>query len=116
MSLIDLARRYVELSNAARLDEALAMFGDDARYESSQVGSFEGRPAIDEMMRAFFERYEQPTWKVATYELIDDDTVEFAFEMTARPAGGEVVRRQGVERITFDDDGRILHVQVDVGA
>ena len=114
MSVTDLARRYVELSNAARLDEALAMFRDDAHYESSQVGTFVGRAAIEEMMRAFFDRYEQPTWNVAVYEPVDDDTVEFEFEMTTRPADGELIRRQGVERLVFDDHGRIFRVQVDV--
>jgi hypothetical protein len=116
VSLIDLARRYVELSNAARLDEALAMFRDDARYESSQVGAFEGRPAIEEMMRAFFDRYERPTWSVDSYTLVDDDTVEFAFTMTARAADGVAIERQGVERIAFDDEGRVFRVWVDVRA
>ena len=118
MSPTDLARRYVELSNDARLDEALAMFDDEAHYESSQVGTFEGRAAIETMMRAFFDRYERPTWSVAEYSLAGDaeHTVEFAFEMTARAPDGAAVVRHGIERITFDDDGRIVHVRVDVRA
>jgi len=116
MLAIDRARRYVELSNAARLDEALAMFRDDARYESSQVGSFEGRVAIEGMMRAFFERYERPTWDVDSYTLVDDDTVAFAFTMTALAADGVAIERHGVERIAFDDEGRIFRVWVDVRA
>ena len=116
MTLTALARRYVELSNAARLDEALAMFREDARYESSQVGSFAGRAEIEQMMRGFFARYERPTWSVDAYELVDDDTVEFTFTMTARAAEGDVIERHGVERITFDDEGRIFRVSVDVGA
>ena len=116
MSLTDLARRYVELSNAARLGDALAMFRDDARYESSQVGAFEGRAAIEQMMRAFFDRYERPVWSVDAYTLVDDDTVEFVFTMTARAADGVAIERHGVERIAFDDEDRISRVWVDVRA
>ena len=43
---VALARRYVELSNEARLDDALAMFADHATYASSQVGAHEGRSAL----------------------------------------------------------------------
>jgi hypothetical protein len=116
MSARDLARRYVKLSNESRIDAALAMFADDAHYESSQAGTHVGRDAIAAMMRGFFTRFPSPHWEVARYDTVDDLTAEFAFTMTAATSTGETIIRRGIERISFDLDGRIRSVVVDVRA
>jgi hypothetical protein len=113
---ITAVRRYVELSNAGRLDDALAMFAEEATYESTQVGSFEGREAIAGMMRAFFEKFPDPYWQVSAYEDVGPGEVEFEFVMTGTAAEtGERIERRGTERIAFDAEGRIRKVHVAVG-
>jgi hypothetical protein len=112
---IDAARRYVELSNAGALSEALAMFADDATYESSQVGAFEGREAIGAMMRAFFAKFPGPHWEVPAYHEREPGEVEFDFVMTATAAeSAERIERRGTERISFDNAGRIRRIVVEV--
>ena len=114
---IEAARRYVELSNAGSLDDALAMFAEDAVYESTQVGSFEGRDAIGAMMRGFFARYPGARWDVPAYREVGPAGIEFDFVMTATAAeSGERIERRGTETIEFDGDGRILRVRVRVRA
>lgn len=109
------ARRYVDLSNAADLEGALGMFAEDASYRSTQVGSFEGRDAIATMMTGFFERFRDAHWRVATYDEVAPNEVEFDFVMTARSSDtGQTIERRGTERISFDTRGKIVRVFVAV--
>ena len=85
------------------------MFAADATYRSSQVGAFEGRAAIEEMMRGFFRRYADAFWEVAAYRALGDDGAEFDFKMTAGP-----IERRGRERVWFTSAGLIRHVEIGV--
>ncbi len=46
---IDLAKAYVALSNAHRLEFIVPMFAHGGMYRSSNVGEFKGRKAIDRL-------------------------------------------------------------------
>ena len=46
---IELAKAYVALSNAHKLEFVLPMFADKAVYHSSHVGEFKGREALPEV-------------------------------------------------------------------
>ena len=47
---IELAKAYVALSNAHRVDLIVPMFADDAVYWSTNVGEFRGARSIGEIM------------------------------------------------------------------
>ncbi|MDV7392401.1 nuclear transport factor 2 family protein, partial [Arthrospira platensis SPKY1] len=103
---IELAKAYVALSNAHRLDLVLPMFAAEATYRSTYVGEFAGKPAIGRMMAEFFARFPDVYWEVSAYRERGANAVEFAFVMTATEAAtGQAVRRQAVETLEFTDAG-----------
>ena len=111
----DLARLYVERSNRHELDDVFPMFDPDATYRSSQFGLFEGLDRIREMMTGFFAAFPDVHWEVDAYRADSDDTASFEFTMRATNAEtGQAVARRGLETITFTDEGRIRHVEVEV--
>ena len=59
---IELARAYVALSNAHRVDLILPLFHAEAVYLSSAIGEFIGAQAIGTMMRGFFNSYPDVYW------------------------------------------------------
>jgi len=112
-SFVELARKYVEHSNAHDLEEIQKMFLDNASYESAYAGKFEGWESIAEMMKDFFERVPDVEWQVGGYEDVEENVVEFAFVMRGTDSkNGERIERHGVERIGFTDSGRICHIDV----
>lgn len=111
----DLARLYVERSNRHVLDEVFLMFDPDATYRSSQFGLFEGLDQIRKMMTGFFTTFPDVHWTVDAYRADSDDTASFEFTMRASNAEtGQPVERRGLETISFTDEGRIRHVEVEV--
>ncbi|MDX1512923.1 MAG: nuclear transport factor 2 family protein [Gammaproteobacteria bacterium] len=112
-SLAEIARKYVESSNAHDLEAIEKMFLENASYESAYVGRFEGWESIAVMMREFFERLPDVEWQVDGINDVEVNVVEFPFVMRGTDSrSGERVERRGVERIHFTDAGRICHVEV----
>ena len=110
---IELAKAYVALSNAHRLEFILHMFADKAVYRSSYVGEFKGRNAIGEMMADFFSRFPDVRWSVQEYRYTGKGIVGFEFVMTATEAStGNQIERQGLEEIEFTDEGLISRLNV----
>ena len=110
---IELAKAYVALSNAHQLDLVFTMFTETAQYQSSTVGEFHGKSAIEAMMASFFLQFNDVYWLVADYRYIDNRRVEFDFVMTATDAEKAVnIERRGVETIEFNADGQIIAIQV----
>ena len=110
---IEMAKAYVALSNAHRLEFILPLLAEQAVYHSAYVGTFEGRPAIGEMMTGFFARFPDGYWTVPEYRWVGDGTVEFAFVMTATEAStGQAIERRGIETLAFTDDGRMARLEV----
>ena len=109
------ARLYLERSNRGELDAIFAMFADDVIYESTQVGSHQGRTSVETMMRSFFGRFPDAHWDVDSYREEAGPGVVFDFVMRGTDAEtGERVERRGTERVTFGADGLIRRVAVDV--
>ncbi|MDH3316127.1 MAG: nuclear transport factor 2 family protein [Gammaproteobacteria bacterium] len=110
---IELAKAYVALSNAHRLELILQMFADKATYQSPHVGEFKGRDAIGEMMADFFSRFPDVRWNAREYQCTEKGVVVFKFEMVATEAlTGKNIERGGVERIEFTDGGSISYLEV----
>jgi len=112
--LIELARAYVALSNAHRIDLVLSMFAAGARYTSSAVGDYRGRAAIGDMMHVFFSDHPDVHWEAGNFRC-DDHRVSFDFTMSASNGDGGI-RRQGVEHLEFTADGSIKRVTVEAAA
>ena len=110
---LELAKAYVALSNAHQLDLVFSMFDESAQYQSSTVGEYYGKSAIEAMMVGFFTQFNDVYWLVADYRYIDNQRVEFDFLMTATDAEKqEIIERRGVETIEFNTDGQINTIQV----
>jgi hypothetical protein len=110
---IALARAYVALSNAHRVDLILPMFADAVTYHSVNVGRFEGGDAIGSMMADFFARLPDVAWDVREYRCVGDGTVDFDFRMTATDADtGDSIERTGLETIAFTSEGYISRIEV----
>lgn len=110
---IALARAYVDLSNAHRVDFILPMLADAVTYLSANVGRFEGGDAIGGMMAGFFARFPDVAWDVREYRYVGDGNVEFDFVMTATDGEtGESIERKGLETIAFTDEGFVSRIEV----
>jgi hypothetical protein len=115
ISPVELAQRYVALSNDHDLNKVFCLFDHMATYHSSQFGSFMGRESIEEMMGGFFSKFPDICWTVDEYVQEPDRSVSFEFIMRATSADtGETVERRGIERIYFGQDELITHVEVGV--
>lgn len=110
---INLAKAYVALSNAHRIDLILPMFARNGTYHSVHVGEFKGRDSIGEMMSGFFERFPDVIWEVTEYRHSGTSAVSFDFVMNATEAAtGNHLERRGEEQIDFTDDGLISRLEV----
>lgn len=110
---IELAKAYVALSNAHRLELILSLFADQATYHSPHVGEFKGKAAIGEMMAEFFSRFPDVHWNTYEYTCTENEAVEFEFQMAAIEAlTGRNIERGGIERIEFTDEGHIFRLEV----
>ena len=108
----ELARAYVALSNAYRVDLIGPMFADDAWYDSSAVGEYQGVESIGEMMRTFFARYPDVFWLSEDFRYASN-RVSFSFSLQATDAqSGSSLQRRGIEHIDFDPQGRIKRLEV----
>lgn len=111
--LIELAKRYVALSNVRDLAQIQTMFAVDSTYHSAFFGEYIGRQAIHAMMCDFFERFRDAYWTVNEYYSIAENGVAFEFVMTGtNSVSGESVKRLGKEEIYFDTNGLISRIKV----
>ena len=110
----ELARAYVALSNAHRVDLIGPMFADDAVYYSSAVGEYQGVESISDMMQAFFARYPDVFWLSEDFRYASNRvSFSFSFSLQAIDAqSGNSLQRRGIEHIDFDPQGRIKRLEV----
>ena len=109
---IELARAYVALSNAHRVDLIAPMFTTEAVYRSSAVGEYQGVEAIATMMQSFFERFADVHWQCENYQC-SRNRVSFAFSLQATETqSGDSIERSGHESIEFDTKGLISMIEV----
>jgi ketosteroid isomerase-like protein len=113
----DLVSRLVAYHEAiAALDFAAieAMFSPDAVYDSGGLGGVvEGRAAIMEGFRTYFDTYPDQVSKDSVVEALDSVRVRSVWHLTATHSRtGERLVRAGEEVVTFDETGHILRVEV----
>ena len=110
---IELAKAYAALSNAHHLILVDQMFAENAVYDSTGVGLFEGREAIASMMDGFFSQYPDVHWNTRNFTHGSDDIVLFDFEMSATHIEtGQILHRKGVEKMIFTESGLISRLEV----
>ena len=110
--LTELAKAYIALSNAHRVDLILSMFAAGAMYSSNAVGEFRGRAAIGDMMHGFFAEYPDVHWQADAFSCAQH-RVSFEFEMRASVTDGEPLERRGQEHIDFTAEGSIKKIEVE---
>ena len=113
IELIELARAYVALSNAHRIDLIMPMFAAGAGYSSNRVGEHRGRATIGDMMHGFFTRHPDVYWTIDNFGC-SDHCVSFDFVMTASATeNDEAIEVKGLEQIEFTADGSIKKITVE---
>ena len=111
--LIEMARAYVALANAHRVDLILSLFAAGASYSSNALGNFRGRAAIGDAMHGFFAKYPDVSWQADDFRC-SQNRVSFKFEMHASAAAdGVPLERRGLEHIDFTAEGSIKKIEVD---
>lgn len=104
---VSIAKVYVDLSNRHDVDRIGSLLTDDAVYRSERVGRFEGREAILEMMRGFFEGYPEVRWDVDEVVTQPDGSARFAYVIS-----GSGLTGGGEETIRISPEGRITEIEV----
>ncbi len=104
---------YHAALDAHDVDKVEMLMAVNATYESAGIGLVEGRDAITSAMRKYFAGHsDHEAW---------DDQVEATGPRSARAvwqvkatskASGEQFHRNGLEDVTFDDQGLVLKVKV----
>jgi ketosteroid isomerase-like protein len=90
-----------------------AMLAPDARYVSVGLGNIVGREAIIRAMQNYFERSPDHQSFDDELEQRDNHTAISRWRLRAtNKVTGEVVMRQGVETVTFTDEGLIAMIDV----
>lgn len=111
---IELARKYVKLSNQHELEMIFRMFDENAVYHSHYVGSFKGLVTISAMMREFFAHHTDVHWEADKYSVSKKGGIEFEFvRRSSDPESGKETSGSGRERIVFNDTGFITEIEVD---
>jgi ketosteroid isomerase-like protein len=90
-----------------------AMLAPDARYVSVGLGDIAGSEAIIRAMRDYFER--NPDHQAFDDELEQRDNYTAISRWRLRATNkvtGEIVMREGVETVTFTDEGLIAMIDV----
>ncbi|GES50204.1 ketosteroid isomerase-like protein [Rhizobium sp. ERR 922] len=98
-----------------RLDyEAIEnFFAEDATYVSNGVGSLAGRAAIMEAFRGYFDTYPDQTASNSLVETLTPLSGRAVWSVRATNSKtGKPLIREGEETITFNEDGRVVRVDV----
>ena len=111
---IELAKLYVQRSNDHDVERIRPLLHTGVTYGSSNVGVHSERAPVLAMMAGFFKDYPDVTWETENYALNEQGSVTFDFSLSAtHRETNELLRRHGVERIDFDGEHLITHIEVD---
>jgi ketosteroid isomerase-like protein len=90
-----------------------AYFAEHATYVSRGVGSLSGRCEIMEAFRKYFDDYPDQTSLSTLIEKVGPNAGRAVWSVRATHSKtGKPLVREGEETITFDEDGRVTHVEV----
>lgn len=109
-----LVKRYHEALNAYDEKTVAPMFSPGATYVSPGVsGTLAGRDAIITAFSAYFAEHPDQLAVDEAIEQIAPFTARSSWRLQATKAStGEKIVRRGIEIITFENSGLILHVEV----
>ena len=114
--IFDPAERITLFHDAInRLDyEAIEnFFAENATYVSNGVGSLAGREAIMEAFRGYFDTYPDQTAVNSLVETLTPLSGRSVWSVRATNSKtGKPLIREGEETITFDENGRVVRVEV----
>ncbi|AVA20631.1 MULTISPECIES: nuclear transport factor 2 family protein [unclassified Rhizobium] len=114
--IFDPAERITLFHDAInRLDfEAIEdFFAENATYVSNGVGSLAGREAIMEAFHGYFDTYPDQTAVNSLVETLTPLSGRSVWSVRATNSKtGKPLIREGEETITFDEDGRVVRVEV----
>ena len=112
---VELVQRYHDALNRYDSKIMLLMFAEPATYRSPGVGGLIiGRVSIIEAFDAYFAQYPDQIAVDDAFVAIGTHTARADWRLKATSkATGSVYERQGRETVTFNDEGRILRVEVE---
>ncbi len=99
--------------NRINYEEIENFFAENATYVSNGVGSLAGRDAIMEAFRGYFDKYPDQTASNSLVETLTPLSGRAVWSVRATNSKtGQPLVREGEETITFDEDGRVVRVDV----
>ncbi|MEK1933104.1 MAG: nuclear transport factor 2 family protein [Pararhizobium sp.] len=88
-------------------------FTEGATYSSGKIGGLKGRAEIMAAFRRYFEEYPDQVAEDSRIEALSSVAVRSIWHLTATSTlTAKQLRRQGEEIVTFNQDGRIISVDV----
>ena len=106
-------KRYHEAINALDFSAIEGFFSKDASYSSGKVGGLSGRDEILAAFRRYFAEYPDQVATNSLVEAVSPFAVRAVWSLQATSSTtGAPFSRQGEEVITFDSEGKIVHVEV----
>ncbi|MBB4576242.1 nuclear transport factor 2 family protein [Rhizobium lentis] len=105
--------RFHAAINALDFPVIEGYFAEDATYVSNGVGSLAGRSEIMAAFRRYFDDYPDQTAENSLVETLTPLSGRAVWSLRATHSKtGEPLIREGEETITFNAEGRIIHVDV----
>lgn len=107
-------KTYHDAINALDFETIDHCFADGAVYISGGTGNTEGRAAILEAFRHYFEIYPDQIAEDEHIEQTGPRSVFSIWHLTAtHHETGEKLNRRGTQHVTFNKDGKIIRVEVE---
>jgi ketosteroid isomerase-like protein len=111
---IKLTAEYHDALNRYDFAEIEQMFAEDAEYHSPGIGGLYGRHDIMAAMKSYFAEFTDQVSSDENLELVAERSVRTQWKLQATTkSSGRLVKRQGVETITFNEKGLISVVEVE---
>ncbi|OWV85123.1 nuclear transport factor 2 family protein [Rhizobium sp. R693] len=106
-------KRFHGAINALDFDTIENYFAEDATYVSNGVGSLSGRADIMVAFHKYFDDYPDQTAMDTLVENVSPKAGRAVWSVRATHSKtGNPLVREGEETITFNEDGRVTHVEV----
>ncbi|MBW9115820.1 nuclear transport factor 2 family protein [Rhizobium cauense] len=106
-------KRFHGAVNALDFETIENYFAEDATYVSKGVGSLSGRDEIMVAFRKYFDDYPDQTAIDTLVEKVSPKAARAVWSVRATHSKtGKPLVREGEETLTFNEDGRVTHVEV----
>jgi ketosteroid isomerase-like protein len=110
---VALVRRFHAAISMLDFAAIEAFFTEDATYSSGKIGGLKGRADIMVAFRRYFAEYPDQIAQDSLIEPLSPVSARSIWHLTATSRlTGKQLRREGVEVVIFNRDGRIVSVEV----